>query len=63
MEWISLPKKPKPGGKKKGLIDLLDVFGYGLQVWNFDLVDQNEINEFLSLRLAKWKRGVEVAQA
>lgn len=46
-------------GQKKGLIDLLDVFGYGLQVWNFDLVDQEEVNEFLQARLNRWKRGVE----
>lgn len=46
-------------GQKKGLIDLLDVFGYGLQVWNFDLVDQDEIAEFLGKRLARWKRGME----
>ncbi len=50
-------------GQKKGLIDLLDVFGYGLQVWNFDLVDQDEVSEFLAARLAKWTRGAQAAIA
>ena len=45
-------------GQSKGLIDLLDVFGYGPQVWKFDLVNQDELNEFLSARLARWRRGV-----
>lgn len=47
-------------GQKKGLIDLLDVFGYGLQVWNFDLVNSDEINEFLEARLRRWKRGASL---
>ena len=46
-------------GQKKGLIDLLDVFGYGLQVWNFDLIDQDEIDAFLQTGLSRWKRGME----
>jgi hypothetical protein len=44
-------------GQKKGLIDLLDVAGYGLQVWKFDTVDQDQINSFLEERLNRWKRG------
>ena len=46
-------------GQKKGLIDLLDVFGYGLQVWNFDLVDLDEVQDFLQVRLNRFKRGME----
>jgi hypothetical protein len=46
-------------GQKKGLIDLLDVFGYGLQVWNFDLVDEDAVAEFLAQRLNKFRRGME----
>lgn len=46
-------------GQKKGLIDLLDVFGYGLQVWNFDLVDQEEVADFLERRFRVYKRGAE----
>ena len=45
-------------GQARGLIDLLDVFGYGPQVWKFDLVNQDELNEFLTARLARWRRGV-----
>lgn len=44
-------------GQKKGLIDLLDVFGYGLQVWKFDLVNEEEIGEFLEKRLNRWRRN------
>lgn len=44
-------------GQKKGLIDLLDVFGYGPQVWKFDTNSQEQINEFLAARMNKWKRG------
>lgn len=46
-------------GQKKGLIDLLDVFGYGLQVWKFDLVDLDEIDDFLQRRLNTFRRGME----
>lgn len=45
-------------GQKKGLIDLLDVFGYGPQIWKFDTTSEEEINSFLSQRLAKYKRGI-----
>lgn len=46
-------------GQKKGLVDLLDVFGYGPQVWNFDTVSEEEVNSFLADRLARYTRGVE----
>lgn len=45
-------------GQKKGLIDLLDVFGYGPQVWKFDTISEDEVNSFLNQRLAKYKRGI-----
>jgi hypothetical protein len=55
----SFREEAEAWGQKKGLIDLLDVFGYGPQVWNFDSVDQEMIEEFLSSRLNHWKRGVQ----
>jgi hypothetical protein len=45
-------------GQKTGLIDLLDVLGYGPQVWKFDTTSEEEIGDFLSQRLNKFKRGV-----
>jgi hypothetical protein len=46
-------------GQKKGLIDLLDVAGYGLQVWNFDTVNEEELSDFLTARFNRWKRGMD----
>lgn len=43
-------------GQKKGLIDLLDVAGYGLQVWNFDTTNEEELSEFLNTRFARFKK-------
>jgi hypothetical protein len=45
-------------GQKKGLIDLLDVAGYGLQVWNFDTVNEDELNDFLTTRFNRFQRGM-----
>jgi hypothetical protein len=44
-------------GQKKGLIDLLDVFGYGPQVWKFDTTSEEEIESFLSARLNRFTRN------
>lgn len=48
-------------GQKLGLIDLLDVLGYGPQVWKFDTTSEEEIGSFLAQRLAKYKRGASTA--
>ena len=45
-------------GQKKGLMDLLDVAGYGLQVWNFDTVNEDELSDFLKVRMNKFQRGM-----
>ena len=45
-------------GQRKGLIDLLDVFGYGPQVWKFDSDSEEEVGEFLAKRLSRYKRGI-----
>ena len=45
-------------GQKKYLVDLLDVLSYGPQVWSFDLVDQDEVGEFLALRRNRFQRGL-----
>jgi hypothetical protein len=45
-------------GQKKGLIDLLDVFGHSMNLWKFDTVTEDEVEDFLSRRLAIYKRGV-----
>jgi hypothetical protein len=44
-------------GQKKGLIDILDVLGYGPQVWKFDTTSEEEVSSFLSQRLARYTRG------
>lgn len=48
-------------GQKKGLIDLLDVFGYGLQVWNFDTVNEDELEDFLKARFNRFQRGMRAS--
>jgi hypothetical protein len=45
-------------GQKKGLIDLLDVFGHSMNLWKFDTVSEDSVNDFLSKRLAIYKKGV-----
>lgn len=45
-------------GQKTGLIDLLDVLGYGPQVWHFDTTSEEEIGSFLAERLNRYKRGI-----
>ena len=45
-------------GQKNGLIDLLDVLGYGPQVWQFDTTSEEEIGDFLAQRLNIYKRGI-----
>ena len=45
-------------GQKRGLVDLLDVFGYSMKLWNFDTVSETEIGEFLAKRLSQYKRSV-----
>ena len=61
--WLNIKDSPKfleeaeAWGQKKGLIDLLDVFGYGPQVWKFDTTSEEEVSDFLSKRLSRFKRG------
>jgi hypothetical protein len=45
-------------GQKKGLIDLLDVFGYSVGLWKFDTVSEEDVGDFLAKRMAIYKRGV-----
>jgi hypothetical protein len=45
-------------GQKKGLIDLLDVFGYSMGLWKFDTVSEDDVGDFLAKRLAVFRRGV-----
>ncbi len=44
-------------GQKKGLIDLLDVFGHSMNLWKFDTVTEDEVEDFLSRRFALYKRN------
>ena len=43
-------------GQKRYLIDLLDVLSYGPQVWNFDMVDQDDVEDFLERQKTAYKR-------
>jgi Fe-S-cluster containining protein len=50
-------------GQRKGLIDLLDVLSYGPQVWKFDTVSEEKINDFMSKQMALYRRRVASAAA
>jgi hypothetical protein len=43
-------------GQKHWLMDLLDTISYGPQVWEFDMVDPDEITDYLALQKAAYIR-------
>jgi hypothetical protein len=50
-------------GQRKGLIDLLDVLSYGPQVWKFDTVSQEKIDDFMSKQMAMYRSRIASAAA
>ena len=48
-------------GQRKGLIDLLDVLSYGPQVWKFDTVSQEKIDDFMSKQMAVYRSRIASA--
>lgn len=50
-------------GQKRYLIDLLDVLSYGPQIWEFDLVSEDEVSEFLEQRKALYLKNVRALSA
>ena len=45
-------------GQKKGMIDLLDIFGYITQLAKFDSSTEEEVNEFLQTRYDRYRASV-----
>jgi hypothetical protein len=50
-------------GQRKGLIDLLDVISYGPQVWRFDKVSREKVDEFVTKQKALFARRMQAAVA
>jgi hypothetical protein len=50
-------------GQRKGLIDLLDVLSYGPQIWKFDKVSQEHVDEFMLKQRAQFIRRMTAATA
>lgn len=50
-------------GQRKGLIDLLDVLSYGPQVWKFNTVSKEHVDEFMAKQIAQFRRRVASAVA
>ena len=50
-------------GQRKGLIDLLDVISYGPQIWKFDKVSQERVDDFLAKQIAQYRQRVASAAA
>lgn len=50
-------------GQRKGLIDLLDVLSYGPQVWKFDTVSDEKIEQFMEKQMAQHRRRMASAVA
>lgn len=48
-------------GNKSGLLDLLDAFSYGPQIWRFDDVDEVELSAYLQKQQQRFKRANRVA--
>jgi hypothetical protein len=50
-------------GQRKGLIDLLDVLSYGPQIWKFDKVSQERVDDFMLKQHAQFVRRMSAAAA
>jgi hypothetical protein len=50
-------------GQRKGLIDLLDVISYGPQIWKFDPISREHVEEFLAKQKAQYRRRMQSAVA
>lgn len=50
-------------GQRKSLIDLLDVLSYGPQIWKFDTVNKDKVDDFLAKQKAQFTRRMSAAVA
>jgi hypothetical protein len=50
-------------GQRKGLIDLLDVLSYGPQVWKFQTVSKEHVDEFMAKQMAQFRKRIASAVA
>jgi hypothetical protein len=50
-------------GQRKGLIDLLDVLSYGPQIWKFDKISQEHVDEFMLKQRAQFVKRMKAAAA
>jgi hypothetical protein len=50
-------------GQRKGTIDLLDILSYGPQIWKFDTISKEKVDDFLSKQMAQYRRRVASAVA
>ncbi|MDR3392430.1 MAG: hypothetical protein P4L77_11935 [Sulfuriferula sp.] len=60
---VELKEEMENFGQRKGLIDLLDVMSYGPQVWKFDVVNEDKVNEFVAKQRAQYLRRLQAAVA
>lgn len=47
-------------GNKKALVDILDTLGYGPQVWDFNDVDEEELEKIISIQQQRFRRAMRV---
>ena len=65
--WINvddcedIKEEMKTYGNKGALIDLLDTLGYGTQIWQFDTVDQDYIEEVINQQKNRFMRAMQNA--
>lgn len=55
---VEFKEEAEQYGQRKGLIDLLDVLSYGPQVWKFDTVATEKVDEFMQKQMAQYRRRV-----
>lgn len=60
---VEFKEEAEQYGQRKGLIDLLDVLSYGPQVWKFDTVATEKVDEFMQKQMAQYRRRVASAFA
>jgi hypothetical protein len=48
-------------GNKKGLIDILDTLGYGPQVWKFDDVDEEKLQNYFNLQQGRFRKAMRAS--
>ena len=58
-----LKEEAEQYGQRKSLIDLLDVLSYGPQIWKFDKISQEHVDEFMLKQRAQFVRRMAAAAA